>query len=77
MNSGSNDLGDARSREEARTFRDRIDRGRAAQPEYAYAPRWIPYASRMMTRWDIFMVRLGAVLLGCALVAIAVRRIWF
>jgi uncharacterized membrane protein len=68
------DLSDARSRDEARTYREKFTRGASSQSEFAYIPRWIPTPSRTMTRWDLFMTCLGAVILVAVIVAVVVAR---
>jgi hypothetical protein len=69
------DVGDAGSRDENRRYREKFARG-ASGPEDAYLRRWIPRPSRTMTRWDFFMMCLGALLLVILIVVVVAAQIW-
>lgn len=56
----ADDFGDARSREESRTARDRFDRNKADNPLVgAYAPRWVPTPNWRMSIFDLIIFASG------------------
>ena len=62
------DLGDARSRLENSRFREMGNRRKAENPEYAYAPRWVPTGNWHASLFDVVMAVLGAAILAVAAV---------
>ena len=63
MASGPDDLGDARSREENRAFREMAGRTKSSDPVFAYAPRWVPTGHWRMSGFDIVIVVFGIALI--------------
>jgi hypothetical protein len=59
----SDDLGDARSRTENGRFRDLAERRKGANPEYAFAPRWVPMGNWRVSGFDIFVFVLGTAII--------------
>jgi hypothetical protein len=59
----SDDLGDAQSRAENSRFREVLERGKAANPEYAYAPRWAPTGNWRLSGFDLLVIVLGAAII--------------
>ena len=64
----SEDLGDSRSRLENSKAREMAKRRQSAEPEFAYAPRYVPIGNWQATAFDTAMAVVGAVIL--AIVAI-------
>ena len=63
MASDPDDLGDARSREENRSYRAVAERLKSADPLYAYVPRWIPTGNWRMNGLDLLVVACGAAII--------------
>ncbi|MBP0443214.1 hypothetical protein J8J14_00350 [Roseomonas sp. SSH11] len=70
MTNGPGDLGDAQSRAENAKFREMAQRQQAANPEYAYAPRWAPMGNWRMSGLDLFIILLGV---GLILMVVGMR----
>ena len=70
-------FGDDRDDGGAGNLHGRSERGACTLPDYAYMSRWIPNPPRPTTRWDFYMACFGTFLLGCAIIAAVVRRVWF
>jgi len=68
MADDADDLGDARSRQENDRFREMGNRRKAAEPEYAYAPRWVPTGNWRASPFDIVMAVLGIAILAVVVV---------
>ena len=64
------DLGDARSREENRRFRAMAERTRSGEPVYAYAPRWVPQGNWRMSLLDVLVLAFGV---GLILMVLGMR----
>ena len=62
------ELADARSRLENSRFREGVNRHKAENPEYAYAPRWVPTGNWHASLFDVVMAVLGAAILAVAAV---------
>jgi hypothetical protein len=58
-----NDLGDAKSREEARNYGETFERKKSDHPEIAYLPRWVPTGNRRMSLGDLIAITLGILFL--------------
>ncbi|MGG5820699.1 hypothetical protein [Falsiroseomonas sp. HW251] len=67
------ELADARSRLENSRFREGVNRHKAENPEYAYAPRYVPTPSWNATFFDAVMVALGVAIL----LLVVVRNLFF
>jgi hypothetical protein len=61
--SEGDDLGDSRSRLENSMAREMARRRQSAEPEYAYAPRYIPIGNWHATAFDTAMAIIGVVIL--------------
>jgi len=59
MPNEANDEGDAQSRDENSRYREMAERRKSANPEYAYAPRWIPTGNWRMSAFDLIIIVLG------------------
>lgn len=59
----SDDLGDARSRDENRNFRGMSERTKSSDPAFAYAPRWVPTGNWRMSGFDVLIIALGVALI--------------
>ncbi|MBR0655027.1 hypothetical protein [Plastoroseomonas arctica] len=66
----ADDLGDARSRDENRRFRDMAERTKSENPVYAYAPRWVPTGNWRMSVFDLIVYTLG---IGVILMVLGMR----
>jgi hypothetical protein len=58
------DLGDARSREANRGFRELAERRKSSDPAYAYAPRWVPTGNWHMSLLDLLVVAAGIAIIA-------------
>ncbi|MBR0658468.1 hypothetical protein [Neoroseomonas oryzicola] len=58
------DLGDARSRLENQRFRAVMERSKGSNPEYAYAPRWVPTGNWRMDIGDVILHVVGYGIIG-------------
>ena len=63
MTNGPDDLEDARSRAENAQFREKAERQKSANPEYAYAPRWVPTGNWCLSGFDLLVILLGVALI--------------
>jgi hypothetical protein len=63
MTLDSDDLGDAKSREEARNYRETFERKKSDHPEIAYLRRWIPTGSRRISLGELIATTLGILFL--------------
>ncbi|MEO3473039.1 hypothetical protein AAFN86_14310 [Roseomonas sp. CAU 1739] len=61
-------LGDARSRYENQRFRAMMERNKASNPEYAYAPRWVPTGNWKPDLGDVILWVIGYGILAMVLV---------
>ena len=69
MTDDRDELGDASSRTENARFREMDNRNKAAAPEYAYMPRYVPQGNWRASGYDIAMAVLGAAILAVVVVA--------
>lgn len=58
------DLGDARSRFENSRFRELVERSKGSNPEYAYAPRWVPQGNWRPDLGDVILHLVGYGIIG-------------
>jgi hypothetical protein len=75
------DLGDARSRQEVRRFREQFHGGGSVEPDRSFEPsyfwgRWIPLSSRTMSGSGTVMACLGAVMVVILLAVAVAGRFW-
>ncbi|HEY8610032.1 MAG TPA: hypothetical protein VIL69_01925 [Roseomonas sp.] len=63
MANDPDDLGDARSRTENGRFREMAERQKSANPEYAYAPRWVPTGNWSISWFDLFLWIFGSMII--------------
>jgi hypothetical protein len=63
MTLDADDLGDAKSRAEARNYGQTFERKKSDHPEIAYLRRWVPTGSRRMSLGDLIAVTLGILFL--------------
>ncbi len=59
----ADDLGDARSRAENGRFREVAERQKGSNPEYAYAPRWVPTGNWRVSGFDLLVMVCGAAII--------------
>jgi len=45
-------------------------------PDYVYLSRWFPIRASVSPSGDIFLARLGVILIVCGLIAVLVRKMW-
>ena len=57
------DLGDAKSREENRNYREMFERRNSDNPVSAYLHRWIPTGNRRMSLGDLIVTIVGVAIL--------------
>ena len=62
--SEAEDLGDSRSRLENSKAREMAKRRQSVEPEFAYAPRYVPIGNWQATAFDNAMAIIGAVILA-------------
>ena len=62
--------GDARSEAENRSYRELAERRKAANPEYAYMPRWVPTGNWRLSLGDLLVILFG---LGILLMVLVMR----
>lgn len=63
MGQDPEDLGDARSRDANRRFRGLAERGKSANPDFAYMPRWVPTGNWRMSGFDLVIVIFGVAII--------------
>ena len=74
MANQDDDLSDAQAREANRNFRVSAGRDKAADPAYAYAPRWIPTGRWRMSIGDLIMPAIGC---GIILLVVVMRLLGY
>lgn len=63
MPNKTDDQGDARSRDENSRYREMAERQKSANPEYTYAPRWVPTGKRRMSAFNLIVVVFGVAII--------------
>ena len=57
------ELGDAKSREENRNYREISERTKSHSPVTAYFHRWVPTGNRQMSLGDLIVIIVGVAIL--------------